>query len=411
VALPPATTIILPQGEQFDPSSVESLISKDENTSVEVAAEALKSNGEPTSAENAIYASVAPPPAGTPPSDLVKSSEDTSTAVYASPSSAPADALPAEALKSSGEIASSQDTVDASLGSPHADTLPVEPVKSGEDMPAEKTGYASLSLPQTDMPPVEPVKSDEITSIEKTIYASLSTPRTDALADAVKSSENTSAKKVMYASLRPSQAETLAVEPPKGSESAPPENPVYASLSQPNAGLAPIEQSKRNGTSSPEENSVYANLEAPNDIPVSIEQPKGIIKRGGSVEKPVYAGLGSPEALLEALKWMGANAQKVGVPAHLWCADFMNFVLRRTGYNGTGSRAAREFLKYGRRVDGPRVGAIAIFTRGRNGGHVGIVRGTDGTGNPIIVSGNHGNKVWESVYPKSRVLAYVVPHD
>jgi hypothetical protein len=25
------------------------------------------------------------------------------------------------------------------------------------------------------------------------------------------------------------------------------------------------------------------------------------------------------------------------------------------------------------------------------------------------VSGNHGNKVAESVYPKSRVLAYVVP--
>ena len=27
----------------------------------------------------------------------------------------------------------------------------------------------------------------------------------------------------------------------------------------------------------------------------------------------------------------------------------------------------------------------------------------------IVISGNHGNKVWESPYPKSRVLGYVIP--
>ena len=37
------------------------------------------------------------------------------------------------------------------------------------------------------------------------------------------------------------------------------------------------------------------------------------------------------------------------------------------------------------------------------------MRGTDGLGNPIIVSGNHGNTVRQSVYPKSKVLAYVMP--
>ena len=30
-------------------------------------------------------------------------------------------------------------------------------------------------------------------------------------------------------------------------------------------------------------------------------------------------------------------------------------------------------------------------------------------GNPIVVSGNHGNTVRQSIYPKSRVLAYVMP--
>jgi uncharacterized protein (TIGR02594 family) len=90
----------------------------------------------------------------------------------------------------------------------------------------------------------------------------------------------------------------------------------------------------------------------------------------------------------------------------------MNFVLRRSGGAGTHSRAARSFLTYGKKLDGPRVGAIAIMSRkGLNNGHVGIVRGTDGKGNPIIVSGNHGNTVMQSVYAKERVLGYVMPPD
>ena len=113
---------------------------------------------------------------------------------------------------------------------------------------------------------------------------------------------------------------------------------------------------------------------------------------------------------LEALKWIGASSRQVGVPyPELWCADFINFILRRTGHATTNSRAAKSFLDYGKRIDQPRVGAIVVLTRGKNGGHVGIVRGTDGAGNIIVISGNHGNKVWESMYPKSRVLGYVIP--
>ena len=113
---------------------------------------------------------------------------------------------------------------------------------------------------------------------------------------------------------------------------------------------------------------------------------------------------------LEALKWVGATSRQVGVPyPDLWCADFVNFVLRRSGYPTTNSRAAKSFLDYGKRLDSPRVGAIVVLSRGKNSGHVGIVRGTDGAGNIIVISGNHGNKVWESPYPKDRVLGYVVP--
>ena len=131
--------------------------------------------------------------------------------------------------------------------------------------------------------------------------------------------------------------------------------------------------------------------------------------RSDAIEAAAQAP-GAAGILLEALRWRGRTANQIGLPTKLWCADFMNFVLRRAGGKGTQSRAARSFLKYGIKLDGPRVGAIAIlYRKGPNSGHVGVVRGTDGQGNPIIVSGNHGLTVRQSVYPKSRVLAYVMP--
>src|SRR5664279_2906093 len=87
----------------------------------------------------------------------------------------------------------------------------------------------------------------------------------------------------------------------------------------------------------------------------------------------------------------------------------MNLVLAKVGYAGTNSDAAKSFTYYGHRISEPRIGAIAVLTRGKNGGHVGVVSGIDANGNPIIISGNHGRRVGEGVYPRSRVIAYVMP--
>src|SRR5271167_4874676 len=57
---------------------------------------------------------------------------------------------------------------------------------------------------------------------------------------------------------------------------------------------------------------------------------------------------GAASVLLEALRWRGRTARQIGLPAKLWCADFMNFILRRAGGKGTQSRAARSFLDYGK---------------------------------------------------------------
>lgn len=108
----------------------------------------------------------------------------------------------------------------------------------------------------------------------------------------------------------------------------------------------------------------------------------------------------------EARRYIGGNPTG---RSRLWCARFMNMVLKRAGHRGTGSDMARSFAHYGRRVSGPQVGAIAVMGR-RGGGHVGVVSGIDRRGNPIIVSGNHGHRVAESVYPRGRIHAYVVPN-
>jgi uncharacterized protein (TIGR02594 family) len=118
------------------------------------------------------------------------------------------------------------------------------------------------------------------------------------------------------------------------------------------------------------------------------------------------AGFGSSGLVAQARSYLGTNP--TGMSA-LWCARFMNMVLEKSGRRGTGSNMARSFANYGRRVSGPQVGAIAVMSRGRGGGHVGIVSGIDKSGNPVIISGNHNRKVGESVYPRGRIYAYVMP--
>ena len=117
---------------------------------------------------------------------------------------------------------------------------------------------------------------------------------------------------------------------------------------------------------------------------------------------------GWPVLVREARRYMGTNPTR---RSRLWCATFMNMVLAKAGYSGTNSDAAKSFASYGHRVSDPEVGAIAVLTRGNRGGHVGVVSGVDSQGNPIIISGNHGQRVGEAVYPRSRVIAYVMPSD
>jgi uncharacterized protein (TIGR02594 family) len=116
-------------------------------------------------------------------------------------------------------------------------------------------------------------------------------------------------------------------------------------------------------------------------------------------------GFGSSSLVSEARRYLGGNPTSRG---SLWCARFMNMVLQHEGYRGTGSDMASSFARYGQRVSGPQVGAIAVMGR-RGGGHVGIITGIDAQGNPIMISGNNGNRVREAPVSRGRIYAYVMP--
>jgi uncharacterized protein (TIGR02594 family) len=117
-----------------------------------------------------------------------------------------------------------------------------------------------------------------------------------------------------------------------------------------------------------------------------------------------FGGFTANSLVSEARRYIGSNPTG---RKSLWCGAFMDMVLKETGHKG-GGNLALGYLKYGTRVSGPQVGAIAVMGR-HGGGHVGVVSGVDANGNPIIISGNHNRTVAESVYPRGRIAAYVMP--
>jgi uncharacterized protein (TIGR02594 family) len=127
-------------------------------------------------------------------------------------------------------------------------------------------------------------------------------------------------------------------------------------------------------------------------------------QRAGAVSPAATSVYNGSALIAEARKYIGTNPTR---RATLWCGAFLDMVLRKTGHRG-GGNLALAYARYGKRIPGPKVGAIVVLRR-QGGGHVGIVTGVDSNGNPIVISGNHNHRVAVATYPRSRVIAYVVP--
>lgn len=95
-----------------------------------------------------------------------------------------------------------------------------------------------------------------------------------------------------------------------------------------------------------------------------------------------------------------------------WCAAFVGGVLEECGIVSSRSAAARSYVKWGKRLPGPAVGAIVSFWRGSPSGwsgHVGFVVGKDQNGNLMVCGGNQGDEVNIKPFDVARVLAYSWP--
>ena len=92
-----------------------------------------------------------------------------------------------------------------------------------------------------------------------------------------------------------------------------------------------------------------------------------------------------------------------------WCAAFVGAVLGECGIAGSGSLAARSYLKWGEPVaNGDAVpGDVVVFWRGSPSaatGHVAFFVRWDGA-NVIVRGGNQGNRVSDTHYSVNRLLA------
>jgi uncharacterized protein (TIGR02594 family) len=116
----------------------------------------------------------------------------------------------------------------------------------------------------------------------------------------------------------------------------------------------------------------------------------------------------STARIVEYAKHTTLRAKSDDVP---WCSSFANFVTDTAGFPGTGSAAARSWLKWGVKLDAPVLGCVVVLKRGKApAGHVTFCDHPD-VSNGIVrcIGGNQGNAVKVSRFPVADVLGYRSP--
>lgn len=98
-----------------------------------------------------------------------------------------------------------------------------------------------------------------------------------------------------------------------------------------------------------------------------------------------------------------------------WCASFVNWVLKQSGYEGAGSAWSHAWKKWGDGLSKPAVGAVAFIDWGKTDpakkdkGHVGFVVGKTSKNSIVLLGGNQGDSVSYAAFKPSLIQAYRVP--
>lgn len=88
-----------------------------------------------------------------------------------------------------------------------------------------------------------------------------------------------------------------------------------------------------------------------------------------------------------------------------WCAAFVGACIERSGRRSTRSLMARSYLGWGEPITEPRLGAVAVLSRGADPalGHVGFVVGV--TDDQVqLLGGNQAQQVNVQSFPKARLI-------
>jgi uncharacterized protein (TIGR02594 family) len=97
-----------------------------------------------------------------------------------------------------------------------------------------------------------------------------------------------------------------------------------------------------------------------------------------------------------------------------WCSSFVNWVMDQAGVTGTNSAWALDWKTWGKGIDEPALGALAVFRHPDGTGHVGFVAGTTPSGMIRVLGGNQLDTVMYRDYnpnsPSMKLVAYRVPN-
>jgi hypothetical protein len=106
-----------------------------------------------------------------------------------------------------------------------------------------------------------------------------------------------------------------------------------------------------------------------------------------------------------AARWLAGTPRYIA--GRLKCAVNVNAALAARGIRGTGSALAKSFLSWGR-ASGPTLGAVAVFSRGRRGGHVAIVHDVRPDGTVIYLNPSSRRQAWQVGPYGKRPIAFRV---
>jgi len=139
-------------------------------------------------------------------------------------------------------------------------------------------------------------------------------------------------------------------------------------------------------------------------VPESPKWLEAAVKEIGVEEVP------GPGDNLRILEYHNTTTLKATDDSVAWCSSFVNWCMKQAGVQGSGSAAARSWLNWGKRLDSPRNGCVAVLKRGSNptNGHVAFYVG-EGSSNIRLLGGNQGDQVKVGAFPKTMLLSYRWP--